>query len=234
MQKITRRKLYEEVVAGVLEMIKRGRLSQGDKIHSEKELSDLFGVSRMVIREALSALQANGILEVRHGSGIYLKNVDELFKADLNFLAGKQNILNVLELRKGVESEAAFLAAIRSTEEEQEGLRAILDDMYDEIAKGGGASETDYQFHLHLAQATHNPIYIKVFNEMIAANFYEVLKTSHNLFSRAFGPRLVIVGEHKEILNHIVGRHPGEARRAMWEHLDSVQSKLVTFFNLGQ
>lgn len=234
MQKITRRKLYEEVVAGVLEMIKRSRLSQGDKIHSEKELSDLFGVSRMVIREALSALQANGILEVRHGSGIYLKNVDDLFKGDLNFLAGKQNILNILELRKGIEAEAAYLASIRSTADEQESLRKILNDMYEEIATGGGASETDYRFHLQLAQATHNPVYLKVFNETVAANFYEVLKSSHTLFSRAFGPRLVIVGEHKEILNHIVGRRPNEARTAMWEHLDSVQAKLVTFFNLGQ
>ncbi len=234
MHKITRRKLYEDVVAGVLETIKRSRLGQGEKFHSEKELSELFGVSRMVIREALSALQANGILEVRHGSGIYLKNVDELFKADLNFLAGRKNILNILELRMGVEAEAASLAAMRSTEEEQEGFRLILADMYDEVVKGGGASETDYRFHLHLAQATHNPVYVKVFNDIIAANFYEVLKSSHDLFSRTFGPRLVIVKEHEEILGHIVNRQPAKARDAMRDHLESVRSKLVTFFNLGQ
>jgi GntR family transcriptional repressor for pyruvate dehydrogenase complex len=233
MQQIKRKKLYEEVIAGILDMVKTSALRQGDKIQSEKELSDLFGVSRMVVREALSALQARGFVEVRHGSGIYLKDVDLLYNMDIQFAAGKQHILNILELRKGVESEVAYLAAIRSDGKDQEKLQATLDDMFQAVSSGGNAAEEDYRFHVTLFAACHNPVYTKVFSDIITPSYYEVLRSSHQVFSQTFGPRLVIVQEHKAIFDHIAGRQPAEARKAMWQHLDSVESKLRKLFHLG-
>jgi len=233
MRQIQRKKLYEEVMAGILDMIKTNAMRPGDKLQSEKELGEIFGVSRIVIREALSALQASGLIEVRHGSGIYVKDVNELlYKADLGFQAGKQHIIDILEFRKGVESEVAYLAAMRSTPEDEEELKGVLDDMLKAVALGGLAAEEDYRFHARLFAASRNPVYAKVFNDIITPSYYDVLKSGHELFSRAFGPRLVVVQEHKAIFDFIVQRDPAAAREAMWEHLDSVEAKLRKLFHL--
>ena len=233
MQQIKRRKLYEDVITGILDMVKTDAMKPGDKIHSVEQLSDLFGVSRMVIREALSVLQSNDFVEVKHGSGIYLKNIDRLMYAgDLEIHAGKQQILNLLELRKGLESEAAYLAAIRSSQEERESLRQIIQAMFTAVSSGVYASEEDYQFHAGLIHASHNPAYGKVFDEIIKPNYYEVLKSGHQFFSKTFGPRLVVVQEHERILDLIDARKAAEARRAMWRHLDSVDIKMRKLFHL--
>ncbi|MDR3564082.1 MAG: FadR/GntR family transcriptional regulator [Negativicutes bacterium] len=233
MQQIKRKKLYEEVMTGIIDMVKTNAMTSGDKIHSEKVLCDLFGVSRMVIREALSALQSRDFVEVRHGSGIYLKEIDDLlYKGDLEFHAGKQQILNILELRRGLESEAAFLAATRSTPQDREELQQILQQMHQAISSGDKAGEEDYRFHSVLMNATHNPVYSKIFSEVITPSYYEVLKAGHHLFSKTFGPRLVIVQEHKLILDSIMAGRPVDARQAMWEHLGGVEAKIRKLFHL--
>ena len=233
MQQIKRKKLYEMVTVGIIDMIKTNKLKQGDKILSGNELSELFGVSRMVIREALCALQSSGIIEVKHGSGNYLKDVDDLYKEDLDLQVGKQHILNILEFRKGFEGQVAYLAAERSSKEEQIELATALDKMHQAISLGGNAAAEDYHFHVLLTNATHNPVFLKVFNDIIAANFYEGLKSSHRYFSKIFGPRILIIAEHKEILDCIVNRQPQEAREAMGEHLVNVESKLRKLFHMG-
>ncbi len=232
MQQIKRKKLYEEVTAGIIDIIKTNKMKKGDKIQSSEELCDLFGVSRMVIREALCALQSTDIVEVRHGSGNYLKNVDDLYKEDPDLQGGKERILYILEFRKGFEGQAVSLAAERSTREEQMELAAVLERMRREISLGGNAASEDYNFHMQLINATHNPVFTKVFNEIIAANFFEGLKSGHQYFSKIFGPRIRVVEEHEVILDYIVKRRPNEAREAMCDHLENVGTKLRKLFKI--
>jgi GntR family transcriptional repressor for pyruvate dehydrogenase complex len=234
MEHIKRRKLYEEVTAGIIDIIKTNNMKKGDKIQSSDELCNLFGVSRMVIREALCALQSTGIIEVRHGSGNYLKDVDDLYREDLDLQTGKEHILNILEFRKGFEGQAVALAAERSSKEEQLELAAVLERMRQEISKGGNAASEDYNFHMHLISATHNPVFAKVFNEIIAANFFEGLKSGHQYFAKIFGPRIRVVEEHELILDYIVKRRPNEAREAMCDHLENVGTKLRRLFQAGR
>ncbi|MDR3564277.1 MAG: FadR/GntR family transcriptional regulator [Negativicutes bacterium] len=233
MHQIKRKKLYEDVITGIMGIVKTDGLNPGDKIHSVEQLSDLFGVSRTVIREALTVLQTNDYLEVRHGSGIYLKNSESLqYPADLNIPGGKRQILNMLELRKGLESEAAYMVALRCTEEARQNLREVLQDMFDAISTRGYASEEDSRFHTILINACQNPVYIKIFNEIIKPNYYEVLNSSHQFFSKTFGPRFVIIKEHEKILDLIDEHKADKARQAMWTHLDNVEAKLRNLFQL--
>jgi GntR family transcriptional repressor for pyruvate dehydrogenase complex len=226
MKHIKRKKLYEEVTAGIIDIIKTNKMKTGDKLLSGNDLCEQFGVSRMVIREALCALQSSGIIEVRHGSGNYLKNIDDLYKEDLDIHISKQHILHTLEFRKGFECQAAYLAAERSSKEEQTEMADVLDRMRQAISSGGNAAEEDYLFHSLLTNATHNTVFIRVFNDVISANFFESLKSSHRYFSKVFGPRMLIVDEHMGILNCIINGRAKEASVAMHEHLENVEKKV--------
>jgi Transcriptional regulators len=224
---IKRKKLYEEVISGIIGMIKANNMKSGDKLSSEKELGSLFGVSRMVIREALSALQSNGFVEVKHGSGIYLKKIDDLvYNNDLEAYSGKQKIIKIIEFRKGLESEAAYLAALRCTEQDKLYLEENLHKMLQAVSSGQNASEEDYQFHATLMTASHNTFYEKIFNDIIQPSYYDILKSGHSFFAKTIGPRLVVVQEHQEIFEFIKSSRANEARQAMWYHLDSVEVKM--------
>ncbi|MCL4440752.1 MAG: FadR family transcriptional regulator [Firmicutes bacterium] len=227
MSHIKRTKLYEEVMDRILEMIKSNQMKEGDKLQSEKELASNFGVSRMAIREALSALQSIGLIEVKHGSGIYLRDVNEQLTnpISIKLLAGKDNLLNILELRKGLETEAAALTATRANTGDIKKLEEILQQMSHDINMGGTAADEDFNFHRALVRATGNPVYAKVF-DTIANVFYEGLKSSHTIFKANLGPRLVVLEEHNLILDCIQRGKPEAAREAMRVHLENVESKL--------
>lgn len=228
LSQIKRKKLYEEVMAGIVEMIKERQMKTGDRIEGEKELAVSFGVSRMVIRESLSVLQSTGIVEVKHGSGIYVKDIIEHLSnpAYLHFQSQKDKMLNILELREGIEAEGAYFAALRANSEDIEVLRNIISQMQDEIESGGNAATPDFQFHLAVIQATRNPAYIQVFDDIIANIFYEGLKASHEILKTDFGPRLVVLEEHRNIFEHIKNKRPEDARESMHAHLQAVGEKL--------
>lgn len=228
MGSIERTKLYEKVISAILEMITREQMQRGDKLPSEKEMCEMFGVSRMAMREALSVLQSRDLIEVRHGSGAFLKDINEKLIApiNINLRSGREQIFYLAELRKGVESEAAYLAASRAEESDIRNLLQILEDMRQDIYTEEGASKEDYQFHCAVIEAAHNPIYKKVFNDFIADNFFKVLNSSHPIFSRTLGPRLIVIDEHVEIVENIMHHRPEAARLSMWKHIDSVELKL--------
>ncbi|MCR4442468.1 MAG: FadR/GntR family transcriptional regulator [Peptococcaceae bacterium] len=227
MTQIKKTKLYEEVMQRIVEMIKTNQMQVGDKLQSEKELADYFGVSRMAIREALSALQAAGLLDVKHGSGIFIRNVNEQLTnpITLRLLSSKDNLLNILELRKGLETEGAFLAALRADDADFIKLEDYLEKMRCEIEKGGSAAQEDFKFHCALMKATHNPVYGTVF-DTIATAFYEGLLSSHEYFKVNQGPRLVVLDEHCLIYDCIKSREPERAREAMRTHLENVEAKM--------
>jgi len=226
---IKRTKLYEVVVENIVESVKKGQIKCGEKIPSEKELAKEYGVSRMAIREALSALESAGVIEVKHGLGIFVKDINEEIMNPItqSLLTEKESLLNILELRIGLETEGAYLAAMRASEEQLQKLESALRLMKEEIARGGTAAIEDFEFHSILIEATGNPIYIKVF-ETIANIFYEGLKTSHNIIKSRLGPRLVIGEEHQIILDHIKSKQPEKARQSMREHLTKVRKTLTT------
>ena len=227
MAHIKRTKLYEEVMARILELVGKDNMNQGDRLPSEKEMCELFGVSRMVIREAICALQSQDLIEVKHGSGIYVKDIKGkiLVPISLSLRAGQEQMFNILKLRKGIESEAAYLAASDAKETDFAKLIKVMDAMDKAVDLGEGAKE-DYEFHCALIESTHNDIYVKVFYDIIAKNFFDVTMSSQKNFSDSFGPRLVVIEEHMKIFKHIRNGQPDAARKAMWEHLNSVENKL--------
>jgi DNA-binding FadR family transcriptional regulator len=152
------RSLAHDVVDALAGRIREGALRPGEKLPTEAAIVEDFGVSRTVVREAISRLQAAGLVETRHGVGTFVVGLGEgsTFRIAPAQLETLQDVIAVLELRIGVETESAALAAVRRTPENLEALRSALKAFTSAVEEGRDAVGPDFQFHLEIARATQN------------------------------------------------------------------------------
>ena len=214
---IKKRKLYEEVIAGIEEMLQSNNMQPGDRLQSEKELALYFGVSKTAVREALSALQTAGLIEVKHGSGIYVRNVNERLTNPLTMkiLTNSDNMLQILE------SEGAFLAAQRATRADIARIKGYLISLAEEIDRGEKALNADYQFHCAVMSATHNQVYSKVF-ETVATVFHEGMRA----LSVDWDSGGNLLEQHRLIYDAVKKHQPEQARNLMRAHLENLETQL--------
>lgn len=147
--------LAHDLVNALTQQILRGDLSAGQKLPPEIAIVSEHGVSRTVVREALSKLQAAGLVETRHGVGTFVleQPVSSGLRLNVDTLT---NVRSVLELRMGLETQAAALAAKRRNEAQLAQMRQALDDYGKLLANNDSCVEADRRFHLLIAQATGN------------------------------------------------------------------------------
>jgi GntR family transcriptional regulator, transcriptional repressor for pyruvate dehydrogenase complex len=152
------RNLAQELVESLGDRIRDGRLAPGAKLPTEAEIMATQGVSRTVVREALSKLQAAGQVLTRHGIGTFVMGPGEAapFRIAPEQLATLQDVIAMLELRIGLETESAALAAQRRSEANLKEMRAALDDFAAAVRAGRDAVAADFRFHLEIARATQN------------------------------------------------------------------------------
>ena len=227
MTQIKKKKLYEEVIIGIEEMLKSNNMQPGDRLQSEKELSLYFGVSKTAVREALSALQTAGLIEVKHGSGIFVRDVNEKLTNPLTMklLTNRENMLQIMELRKGLEPEGAYLAARRADRTDISQIKACLLSMAEAIERGENTSQSDLAFHRALIKATHNPAYCNVY-DTIAAVFNEGMQSSQDSIYLLEGQRMSVLEDHRLIYDAIKKKQPEKARDFMRRHLEKIEEHL--------
>lgn len=157
---MSERPLYERVVHRLEELIRAEELRPGDRLMSERELAAKLGVSRTSIRQALTALRVRGIVEVRHGDGIYLvrESSDLVGTLAEGLIASHAHLPAINEVREAVEPRAARLAARRRTADDLAAMRAALARMREDIDAGGSGMEGDSAFHHALIVAAHNEV----------------------------------------------------------------------------
>lgn len=152
------RNLAHGVVASLVDRIRGGRLVPGDKLATEAALMREFGVSRTVVREALSNLQASALVETRHGIGTFVTAAGDaaVFSIRPEQLATLNDVVAMLELRIGVEAEAAGLAARRRSAANLDVMKDALAAFTLAIEAGQNAVGADFRFHLEITRATQN------------------------------------------------------------------------------
>jgi DNA-binding FadR family transcriptional regulator len=162
------RSLAQDVVEQIEERIRAGQLKPGDKLPSEAEFVREHGVSRTVVREAISKLQAAGWVDTQHGVGTFVleHRANTSFRINPNDIATSMDVLAILELRVSLETEAAGLAAQRRTAEHLAAMRRALDDFEANIDRGGDTVSPDIQFHLTIARATGNRYFVDVMSHL--------------------------------------------------------------------
>lgn len=214
---LTRPRLYEQVVQRLREHVEASDLDVGDKLPPERELAERLGVSRASVKQAIVVLEVQGLVEVRHGGGTYLRStrwepepVDEL-------VARKQRLPDILEAREALETKLAELAAQRRTEEDLAEIDAALEDMRAEIASGALGDRGDRRFHAAITAAAHNATlagFMRTIAEEIAESRNESLRQPNR------PPKSL--AQHERIAAAIRAGEPRAAVTAMRRHLRTV------------
>jgi len=218
------RSLAHELVESVSDKIRSQILRPGDKLPTESEIMREWGVSRTVVREAISRLQAAGLVDTHHGVGTFVLDAraETSFRLNPSDIVSATDMLAVLELRIGLETEAAGLAAQRRTEENLQKLRLCLDDFESHIDNSGDTVTPDIQFHLEIARSTGNRYFVDVMSHLGATLLPRTRINAARLPLQDMVPYLHRVNqEHEQIFDAIARADPEGARAAMRMHLGS-------------
>jgi DNA-binding FadR family transcriptional regulator len=214
--------LAEKVLARLSADIRGGRLGPGDRLPTEAELTSDMGVSRTVVREAVAALRADGLVVTRRGSGAYVADnpTASPFRITPPHRGRLSDVLDVMELRLAVEVEAAALAAERANRRQVAAVRAALRAIDRALKQGDGAVAEDFAFHRAIAEATGNaqfPRFLEFLGSHVIPRQSVRLSVDTPAERKAYLER--IQQEHGDIVAGIAGGDADEARKAMRAHL---------------
>jgi len=220
---VKRVRVYEEIVAKIKEMIDKGRLKSGDQLPVERELAEVFRVSRSSVREAIRSLESQGLLESRQGNGTYIiaKYPVELLVNPLASVicSQKDGQKELFEMRRIIEPQLAFLAAERATDEEIVQMEKALSLQKQQVLRGESGVETDKHFHFLLASAARNRFLLQI----VESNMDFFMESRDN-FLQVDGRPEKSVRRHRELLDAIEVRDTEGAAQAMREHLLDIES----------
>lgn len=225
-QSVRQKKVFEEILDQIKEMLASGELVVGQKIPPETQLAEMLNVSRSSLREALRVLNVLGIIEAKTGEGTVIRHADpENLKNLLTFVAVSQgiNTVELYEARRAIEVEAAGLAAVRRNEENLEKMYQALIEM--DKSNNADSSLFDYAFHREIVNSTRNSTLIMLISFISGLMGEQITDTR-----RQFSPYPEIMGklqeQHWEIYKGIMDKNPEWAREKMHEHLLLAQKLL--------
>lgn len=225
----TRQKLSERTIALLRQQFLSGQIAIGQKLPTEAHLAKAFDVSRTVVREAIAALAADGLIETRQGAGIFVlahRQVasQPVFKQDMS--SNISHALNVLEVRIALEMESAALAAARRNASQEAQIQEQFFEFDRLLGLGQPTGRADFAFHRSIAEATNNPFYVEVMDALGARTIpCDVASPFATEDVLSFAYQAGLQKEHLAILNAISSGDPEAARDAMRAHLAASQQR---------
>ncbi len=228
LRQLARPRLYEAIAERVLSHIIQSDLRPGDKLPGERDLARRLGVSRTTVRQAMVALQSDGVVEVRHGGGTFLSELDGNSPAVARVVARRRRLPAVFEARRALEIPLASLAAERRTDADLVEIRAGLEEMREAVDAGEIGLESDGRFHAAVTAAAHNPVMAELM-DALAANIAETRGESLSQPGRP--PRSLV--DHERIADAIAAGDSRAAAEAMRAHLDNVSSLRLFHWDPG-
>jgi GntR family transcriptional repressor for pyruvate dehydrogenase complex len=222
--------LVEVVAKRIRGDIKSGTYAIGDKLPTERDLSEKYGVSRPIVREAIGALKRDGLVATRQGLGAFVIETKEIaFRLAGLDLTDAIDIGNVIELLMAVESAATALAAERRSAQQLDAIERQLHSIQQAFDNGESGIEEDLAFHREIVDASGNPR----FREM--SDFLEAHVRNFIRKARASSLRNALLAdvqrEHVAIFNAIASGRPQEARKAAEDHLRGAANRLALHLN---
>lgn len=215
------RNLTLEVVERIASEIRSGQLAPGTRLPTEHALMAALGVSRTVIREAVAALRADGLVISRQGAGVFVADERHIpFRINPENLSSIDDMLHVMELRLAIEVEAAALAAERTTPGQNASIAEALASIDAAIENGDNAAFEDFAFHRAVATASGNPKFSRLL-DFLGRHIIPRQSIRSSLSTAEEQRRYLrrIQNEHQRIFNAIQSGDPAAARRAMRTHL---------------
>lgn len=215
-------RLYQKLARQLFADLAAGLYAVGDRLPAERELSVQYNVSRPAVREAMIALEVQGLIEVRIGSGAYVRSLP----GELDTPGFTVTAFELMEARLLIEGEAAALAAVHIHDDEIRELERLVDEMDNENRLPGGTTNADRDFHMLIAAATRNAVMQAQVEEM-----WRLRSTSPHcalLLEKARTANVQpVVAEHSAVLAALRARDSAAARSAMRAHMASVIDHLL-------
>lgn len=224
------RALPDQIVQALRGEIARGRLRPGERLPTEKELAETYGVSRPVVREAIASLKHDGLVISRQGSGAFVAEggASNVFRLDVGQLENEAELAHIIELLIAVEVAVAEKAALRRTAAQLAKLKKALAAIDRSIAAGRDGVEEDMLFHRAVADASGNPFFREL-NDFLEARARQFIRTARTNSARIRGMPSVVQGEHAAIYQAVRKRDPLAARRAAEIHLRHAAQRLALY-----
>jgi GntR family L-lactate dehydrogenase operon transcriptional regulator len=226
-------RLADHVVEKLLSLIQSRGIQPGQRLPAERLLAAELGVSRTSVREAIQKLTSQGVLAARRGDGTYVQGTGSaewlqeavgplarLLDADSHYR------YDVLETRHALETSAAWLAAQRATAHDKDRIRRAFDTMVEHQENGHAelAARADAQFHLTIAEASHNLVLVQVMHSLFNVVLSTVERNRHEMFRLSAPATLkALTAQHHALMQAIVEGDPQRARDCIGQHLEHVR-----------
>lgn len=225
-RKITPVRLYESVIEQIMNLIRNNKLKPGDKLPPERELAEKLSISRGSLREAFRVLESRGLIKSKPGGGRYIREIRKNGHNNTeNIILSleKSSILELLEAREMFEVKIAEIAAQKATPEDIKLIEEALNKMNEEEElKYGKETESDTEFHLAIASASHNFVFVNIIKLHL-----DLLKETRGKTWQITGRREKQYQEHQVILQAIKERDSKKAGEVMLKHLRNIREVLV-------
>lgn len=227
-QKIRPQKIYEKVAEQIKTMIEEGELKPGDKLLSVKDLAEQLNVGRSAVREALSALQAMGLIELRQGEGTFVRQLSPKELLDINYdsiLVDMNQLESLLEVRKIIESSYVELAAKRRDLDDLKSLQEAINMMENDLNSDTHGEEADWLFHYAIAKATKNDMLVYMI-ENIGDSIKRNTKANRQILFQKVGTPEILIEEHRNVYQAIADKDGTLAKKLLYDHLHHVEVQI--------
>lgn len=226
LEPVRKTRVYAGIAAQIHRLIADGRLKPGDRLPPERELAEVFGVSRTSVRDAIRVLETQGLLESRHGDGTVVREIpiDAIVNPLADALAaGKDLTADLFDMRKMLEPPLARAAALRATDEDIRAMEEILDRQGGRVAVGEIAIEEDNAFHYRIAAASKNQVVLRTIDILM-----DLLRESRVRSLQGPGRSEKSLAGHRRILEAVRRHDPDEAAEAMRVHIEEIEMSLFS------
>ncbi|HLQ82814.1 MAG TPA: FadR/GntR family transcriptional regulator [Pseudogracilibacillus sp.] len=222
-------RVHLQVIDFIKNEIETGNIKPGERLPSERQLVEKLGISRTSVKEAFAALSLSGIIEIKQKSGATLlkdEKKDIVLKLTSIINRSSLDIIEIMELRQTIECEACFLASTRRTESDVIELKKKFDELSNAINKGDLAAKEDVNFHLAVAYATNNSLFVDVMR-LLSLRMFDTISSTRKQTLRKPGKSEEVLKEHKNVYLAIKNKQPQVARNLMQEHLNNVKKRYL-------
>lgn len=225
--------LTDEVARMLCEAIKSGVYKPGDRLPTETALCELYGVSRPVLREAISQLKSDGLVIPQQGRGVFVS--ENGYKASMHFdipsIEDKKEVLQIFDLLMAVEVHTTGLAAKSRTKQQLAAIKRALEKLVKAISDGELGSEEDLLFHTEIVRATNNSFLLKI-STFLEENIRHAIRTARKNTSSSLGDlNNDVILEHESIYQAIEEQDVEKARKAAEHHLKKTAGRLTLFIS---
>ncbi len=217
------KRIADQVFDQLRELIFRGEFKPGKQIMPERELAQALNVSRTSVRDAISKLVVLGLLEQRQGQGTFVRTTTDTAKHPLAIAMETEGatLEDLLEVRMGLECNAAALAAKRAVENDLHFMHKSIEEMKTEVQSGRLGTQADVSFHIAVAYAAHNPLQVYVMRNFYDFLFVGIKENLVRLYEKPANIEMIIA-QHTEIYHTIRDHNPQKAEKAMRRHINFV------------